>query len=47
MDIICFEKADKVQRRLKNYLGEKVNIKLLPELRDLGHTIYFALKECC
>ena len=45
MDIICFEKADKVQRRLKNYLGEKVNIKVLPELRDLGHTIYFALKD--
>lgn len=45
MDIICFEKADKVQRRLKNYLGEKVSIKILPELRDLGHTIYFALKD--
>lgn len=45
IDIICFEKADKVQRRLKNYLGEKVNIKILPELRDLGHTIYFALKD--
>lgn len=45
MDIICFEKADKIQRRLKNYLGEKVNIKVLPELRDLGHTIYFALKD--
>lgn len=45
MDIICFEKADKVQRRLKNYLGEKVTIKVLPELRDLGHTVYFALKN--
>ena len=45
MDIICFEKADKVQRRLSNYLGEKVNIKILPELGDLGHTIYFGLKE--
>lgn len=45
IDIICYENADKVQRRLKNYLGEKVNIKILPELRDLGHTIYFALKD--
>ena len=45
IDIICFEKADKVQRRLKNYLGEKVSIKILPELSDLGHTIYFALKD--
>lgn len=45
IDIICYENADKVQRRLKNYLGEKVSIKLLPELRDLGHTIYFALKD--
>lgn len=45
IDIICYENADKVQRRLKNHLGEKVSIKLLPELRDLGHTIYFALKD--
>lgn len=45
IDIICYENADKVQRRLKNYLGEKVNIKILPELSDLGHTIYFGLKD--
>lgn len=45
IDIICYENADKVQRRLKSYLGEKVNIKILPELSDLGHTIYFGLKD--
>ena len=45
IDNICYENADKVQRRLKNYLGEKVNIKILPELSDLGHTIYFGLKD--
>lgn len=45
IDVICFEKADKVQRRLKNYLGDKVSIKILPELGDLGHTIYFGLKD--
>jgi len=36
---------NKVQRRLKNYLGEKVKIEILPELSDLGHTIYFGLKD--
>ena len=45
IDIICYENADKVQRRLKNYLGEKVKIEILPELSDLGHTIYFGLKD--
>ena len=30
---------------MKNYLGKKVNIKILPELSDLGHTIYFGLKD--
>ena len=45
MDIICYEQADKVQRRLKKYMGEKVRIKILPELGDLGHTIYFALDD--
>lgn len=45
IDVICFEKADKVQRRLRNYLGEKVNIKILPELSDLGHSVYFGLKD--
>lgn len=43
MDIICYEKADKVQRRLSKYAGERVKIKILPELEDLGHTIYYAL----
>ncbi len=45
IDIICYENADKVQRRLKNYLGDKVKIEILPELSDLGHTIYFGLKD--
>lgn len=43
IDIICYEKADKVQRRLNKYLGTQVSVKLLDELSDLGHTIYFAL----
>ena len=41
INVICFEKADKVQRRLKKYVGEKVQISILPELDDLGHTIYY------
>ncbi|BDF23955.1 hypothetical protein CE91St65_18350 [[Clostridium] symbiosum] len=45
MDIICFEQAGKVQRRLNPYLSEQVRIKILPELGDLGQTIYFALGQ--
>lgn len=43
MDIICYEKADTVQRGLNKYLGTDVSIKVLDELGDLGHTIYFGL----
>lgn len=45
IDIICFEGADKVKRRLNNYIGNKVHIKVLSELGDLGHTIYFGIKD--
>lgn len=44
IDVICFENADKVERRLKKYTGSIVNIKHLPELSDLGYTIQFALQ---
>ena len=43
IDIICYEKAEKVQRRLEKYISDKVRIKILDSLSDLGHTIYFAL----
>ena len=43
IDIICYEKAEKVQRRLDNYISDKIKIKILDSLSDLGHTIYFAL----
>lgn len=45
MEIICYEKADKVERRLKKYVGDKVRIKILPQLGDLGHTVYFGLEN--
>lgn len=45
INIICFEKADKVQRRLRKYESEKVQIKILPELGDLGHTVYYGIKD--
>ena len=45
INVICFEKADKVQRRLKKYVGEKVQISILPELDDLGHTIYYGIQD--
>lgn len=44
IDIICYEKSDKVRRRLNKYTKKGVNIKTLDELKDLGHTIYFALE---
>lgn len=43
--IICYEKADKVQRRLSTYNNEKINITILPTLKDLGHTIYNGLNH--
>ena len=43
IDIICYEKAEKVQRRLEKYISDKVKIKILDALSDLGHTVYFAL----
>lgn len=45
MDIICYEKADRVRRRLAKYLGENVHVKTLPELRDLGYTVYLAIEN--
>ena len=44
IDIICYEKADKVQRRLEQYRKDGVRTKVLDSLSDLGHTIYFALE---
>lgn len=45
MDIICYEKADKVHRRLKNYKSSKIRVNDLPVLSDLGHTIWYAIQD--
>lgn len=45
IDIICYENADKVMRRLDKHKGKNVNIKILPKLGDLGYTIYYALND--
>lgn len=45
LDIICYEKADKVHRRLKNYHDSRIHICYLPELGDLGQTVYFGLSD--
>lgn len=45
MVIVCHENAGKVHRRLKSYCTGKVRIFDLPELDDLGHTIYYGMKE--
>lgn len=44
VDVICYENADKVERRLWKYTDDKVRIRILPELKDLGYTILFALE---
>lgn len=43
--IICYKNKEKVHRRLSSYKDNKIYIKDLPELNDLGHTIYYALEE--
>ena len=45
IDIICYEKAEKVQRRLEKYINNNVRIRVLDSLSDLGHTVYFALRD--
>lgn len=43
--IVCYEEADKVHRFLSKYANEKLIIEDLPVLGDLGHTIYYALRD--
>lgn len=45
IDIICYEKAETVQRRLDKYGKDRVKIKILDSLSDLGHTVHFALSD--
>ncbi|HFP9118331.1 TPA: capsular biosynthesis protein, partial [Enterococcus faecium] len=46
IDIIAFEKIDKIQRRLSKYKkNNKAVIKELPKLEDLGFTVWYALKD--
>lgn len=45
IDVICYEEAEKVQRRLEKYIKDGVRISILDFLSDLGHTIYFALRD--
>ena len=45
IDVICYQSKEKVHRRLSNYKDTKIKIKDLDVLDDLGHTLYFAMKE--
>lgn len=45
IDVICYEQSAKVRRRLSSYKIDKLNIKDLPILGDLGRTIHFALEN--
>ena len=41
--VICYEKAEKVHRRLSTYKNNKIIIQDLSEMGDLGHTVYEGL----
>lgn len=45
VEVVCYEGADKVLRRLSKHTKKNVQIRVLPELKDLGHTIYYAIKD--
>ena len=45
VDIICFENADKVERRLRKVIGNEIKVRKLPELHDLGYTILYAIEN--
>lgn len=42
--VVCYENSNEVVRKLSLY-GEKVSVKILPELKDLGYTIYEGLEN--
>ena len=46
IEVICYEKGEKIHRRLSSYPCDKLNIRDLPSLSDLGHTIHYGLENC-
>lgn len=45
VDVICYENADKVERRLRKVIGNEIKVRKLPELHDLGYTILYAIEN--
>lgn len=45
INVLIYEKEDMVRRRLGNYTDKNVNLYKIPELSDLGHTIYYGLEN--
>lgn len=45
LDVICYENADKVERRLRKVIGNEIKVRKLPELHDLGYTILYAIEN--
>ncbi len=43
--ILCYEGMEEVQERLSAFLSDEMQIKKIPELRDLGYTIYCGLQD--
>lgn len=44
-EVICYENAEKVHRRLSAYKTNKLKIRDLNKLGDLGHTVYEGIKN--
>lgn len=45
IQVICYENADKIHRRLANYKSDLIRITDLPYLGDLGDTIYNGIND--
>lgn len=43
IEILCYEKADKVHKKLEKY--HDITVKDIPSLTDLGHTIFYGLSD--
>lgn len=45
IDVFCYEKAEKVHKRLNKYSSQKLMVIDIPELGDLAHTVYYGLTD--
>lgn len=46
LNIVAYESAERIERRLRNYQSNNIRIVKLDSLQDLGYTIYSGLINC-